>query len=438
MESRCAAAQVLAKVEQKKAFAAPLLEEALRSKAGETVPDRRLITELAYGALRVRPWLEARAQVYAPRGVGSLDPLSRAHLLIGVYQLFFSRIPPFAAVNTAVQAVTDLRGKAVASFINAILRKLARDAAQEGTISKEEAFRESSAPWVVEKLITAIGEEAARSFLYDAANIPPLCLRIENAQERDQWLVRFQQLMPHTTFALGRFSPYALLVEKGGGVQRLVGWDQGKWSIQEEGSQIVPLTLGVRPGDTVLDVCAGRGGKTALLIRAAGHQGAVDASDVSPSKLKMLVDELKRLHLSPRDCFQRDWTQKEGILRVYQRILVDAPCSGIGTLRRRPDLMLRRGEEGLGDLPALQLAIAEHAAAQLARGGRMVYAVCSILREEGEEVIERLLQRMPALQLVHFEEGIGQMLAGVSPFLRLLPSVHGTDGYFLASLRKID
>jgi 16S rRNA (cytosine967-C5)-methyltransferase len=196
---------------------------------------------------------------------------------------------------------------------------------------------------------------------------------------------------------------------------------EGAWSIQEEGSQTVALALGAREGETVLDACAGRGNKTAILARAVGPSGAVDAADAHPKKLGQLGRELARLGLAARHTFAVDWSVGAGgIETVYDRVLVDAPCSGIGTLRRRPEIALRRESADLALLASLQTSIAARAAERLKQGGTMVYAVCSVLREEAEDVVERLLAARPALALENTH--------------RLLPHVNGTDGYFIAVL----
>ncbi|HEX7603638.1 MAG TPA: Sun protein, partial [Polyangiaceae bacterium] len=149
-----------------------------------------------------------------------------------------------------------------------------------------------------------------------------------------------------------------------------------------------------------------------------------------------LQSELGRYGLAARGTFAVDWTVGSGdVTGTYDRVLVDAPCSGVGTLRRRPDLLLRRTEASLGELATMQLSILEHVAPHVKPGGRLVYAVCSVLREEAEDVVERFLAAKPGFSLVPFDAEALATLALDAPTLRLLPPLHGTDGYFLASLR---
>jgi 16S rRNA (cytosine967-C5)-methyltransferase len=173
------------------------------------------------------------------------------------------------------------------------------------------------------------------------------------------------------------------------------------------------------------------------LARAVLPGGAVDASDLHETKLDRLRIELARLALSPRTTYAVDWSVGSGeVTALYDRVLVDAPCSGTGTMRRRPELASRRGEADVSALTALQLAIASRSADRLRVGGTLVYAVCSVLREEGEDIVARLLASRPDLTASPFAGEAAAALAKDACTLRLLPYVHGTDGYFLASFHK--
>jgi 16S rRNA (cytosine967-C5)-methyltransferase len=193
------------------------------------------------------------------------------------------------------------------------------------------------------------------------------------------------------------------------------------------------LALGTRPGEVVLDACAGRGNKTAVLARAVGPGGAVDACDAIVGKLDRLREELSRVGLAPRDVFSIDWTVGSGsVPRAYDRVLVDAPCSGIGTLRRRPDMAQRRHRSDLAAFARMQVAIVSRAARHVRAGGSLVYVVCSVLREEAEDVVDGVLSACGDLSRAPFDAEGARAIAGEAPSFRLLPQVHGTDGYFAA------
>ncbi len=434
--AREVAANVLARVESDAAYAAAALDAEIERAVELDPRDKGLATELVYGSLRVLPWLTARIERHAAKGIGKLEPHSRAHMILAAYQVaFLSRIPAFAAVSEAVSGVTARSGPKVGAFANAVLRKVAADAAREGP-SYAAAAASSVAPWLIASLTRALGEEGARAFVAAGAEPPPVGLRVEDESPgaRDAWLARLREASPAATFELGQASPIAILARGAGRIEHLPGAAEGKLFVQEEGSQVVALALGARPGEHVLDACAGRGNKTSLLARRVLPGGAVDACDLHVSKLERLKKELARLGLAAGQTFVVDWTAGSGDVEgTYDRVLVDAPCSGVGTLRRRPDLALRRTEADLGALAEMQIAIVVNAAKQVRPGGRLVFAVCSVLREEAEDVVAALAVRAPTLRPAPFDAPELRALAGDATTLRLLPNVHGTDGYFLAS-----
>ena len=426
------AARVLVRVEKDRAFAAAALEAELARAVQMDARDRALATEITYGALRVRPWLEEELGKRADKGIAKQDPIVRAHLCVAAYQIFFlSRVPAFAAVSECVTAIRRIKGERVAAFANAVLRRTARET-ESAKPSKRDAIVASTAPWLRAALARVVDADA---FLEASTETPPVCLRVEDAGARDEWIAKLRTAAPDATFDAGKLSPHAIAARDAGKPQALPGYAEGAWSVQEEGSQLVALSLGARAGEIVLDACAGRGNKTAMLARVA----TVDACDLHASKLEALARELARVHLSVRATFAVDWSVGAGdVTDRYDRVLVDAPCSGVGTLRRRPELQTRRAAEDLAALASLQLAIATRAAERVRPGGRLVYAVCSVLREEGEDVVAALLAARSDLEPAPFDADAARAICADAPTLRLTPNAHGTDGYFLASFRRRD
>jgi len=427
--ARDIAARVVARVDEEQSFAAAALEAELGRAVQLEARDRALATELVYGSLRVMPWLLADIGRHVPKGIESVEERVRAPMVIAAYQLWFTRVPAFAAVSEAVETVRRMRGPRVAAFANAVLRKVAERAAGERATEpdamREKAIVESTPAWLRAALARAMPEEEVRALLAMGAEPPPVALRVERAEERDAWIEKLRAAVPGATFEPGRISPLAILARGAGRPQSLPGWSEGAWSVQEEGSQAAALAVDAREGDQVLDACAGRGNKTAILARRVGATGAVDACDTNPTKLARLEEELARLGLHVRATHAVDWTVGSGdVTGTYDRVLVDAPCTGIGTLRRRPEIGLRLKEQDLVDRPRAQLAIATRAADHVRRGGALVYVVCSVLREEAEDVIDALLRARPELRPTE----------GGS--FRLLPHVQATDGYFVARLTR--
>ncbi len=434
--ARSVAAIALGRVTTEGAFAAAALEAELVRAVQLDPRDHGLATELVYGTLRVLPWLEARLNAYARKPVATLPEPVRSHLALAAYQLFFMRVPAFAAVNEAVSAVREALGERMSAFSNAVLRKVATEAAAATPELLQQARLASIPVWLRDALIASVGDEGARGIL-GGSEAPPAGLRVERAAERDGLLETLRAARPSASFEPGAVSPLSILARGAGKLEALPGHGEGAWSIQEEGSQAVALSLGARPGESVLDACAGRGNKTAILARAVGETGSVDACDLHTKKLARLKDELARVGLSARGLYAVDWSVGSGeVTATYDRVLVDAPCSGSGTLRRRPEISLRRKDNGLGEVAATELSILSRAATHVRPGGTLVYAICSVLREEAEAVVDALLASDPTLEaapiaapeLAHLAQGASQ--------LRLMPHLHGTDGYFIACFRK--
>lgn len=437
--AREVAARVLQRVEKEHAFAAAVLESELTRNVQLDKRDHALVTEIVYGSLRVMPWLRERLERFAPRGMGKLDARVRAYLVIAAYELAFTRVPAFAAVNEAVDAIRALRGDRVAAFANAVLRKLSAEASRLDDEARGQALVDSAPVWLREGLERSLSSADADAFLRAGAVPPAVALRVEAAEERPHWMRELQSAAVEARFEEGRISPLAILMRGGGKPQRLPGWAEGAWSVQEEGAQLAALAVGAQPGESILDACAGRGNKTAILAREIGDRGAVDAADALPSKLDRLRHELGRLGLRPRATYAVDWQVGSGeIVGNYDRVLVDAPCSGIGTLRRRPEIALRRTGDELGALAKTQIAIACRAAEHVRPGGTLVYVVCSVLREECEDVIDALIRTRSELEPAPFEqEGpVAAITGALASSFRLLPHLHGTDGYFVARLRS--
>ncbi len=423
--ARDVAARVLVRVVRDASFAAAALEAELgRTKLDDR--DRAFVTELVYGTLRVLPFIESEIDARAKKPTSGLPWDARAALWIAVQQIFFMRVPVFAAVDETVTAVRKAGGAKMSGFANAILRKLAAAPKPE----RATAIFESCPRDLRDPLVRALGEDGARQFLGEMTP-PPIGLRVRSEDARDAMMKRLAEARPNAELSPGRISPLCIDARGVGKPQSLPGYAEGELSIQEEGSQLIALAVNATKDERVLDACAGRGNKTGVLALSGAK---VDACDRDPRKLARLSEDLARLGVSA-NAYAVDWTVGSGdVTGEYDAVLVDAPCSGVGTLRRRPELALRE-RTPLAERTALQRTIALAAAKHVARGGRFVYAVCSVLREEAEDVVATF--GAAGLEPTPFVNESAKNAAGDATSLRLLPYIHGTDGYFLASFRRV-
>jgi 16S rRNA (cytosine967-C5)-methyltransferase len=370
--------------------------------------------------------LTSRLEALAPRGLPA-DVRIRAHFLVAAYQiLLLDRVPAHAAVDAAVNAIKAERGDKVGGFANAILRKLAGG----GRISREQAVLESVPRWLMEELTRAVGADEARALLGmaegSADSEPRVAIRVVgNRADSLEWI---------TSAEKGRASPLARLVPRGGNLFRRPGYAEGAFVVQEEGAQVVALALGAREGERVLDACAGRGQKTTLLRERVGPKAELWAADLYGEKLAVQALEMRRLGLVPAKTAAVDLSVGTGELPVgFDRVLVDAPCTGTGTLRHRPEILYRLGPDDPARMATLSEAILRRAGGLARPGGRVVFAVCSVLTAECEAVIERVSD---VLAPAPFDapEVLPLLRTPSDTTLRLSPVHHKTDGFFVKSL----
>lgn len=426
--ARDVAARVIERVLKDSAFASAALDAELARAEELGAKDRALATELVYGSLRTRVALEERLSRLAKK----LDPkdyVLKSQLLLAGYQLLLlDRVPAHAVVDHAVEAIKRARGPRVAGFVNAVLRRLS----SESKLDAGDAALASLPPWLKSALEAALPADEVRALVSPSAgdNAGPLGIRVR-VGVADGALPAWLQDVP-----CGNWSPIARRPGSVGDPRRLEGYGEGAFVVQEEGAQVIALAVGAKPGMRILDACAGRGQKTTLIADqlCASEDSELVACDLHGSKLKALKQELKRLRLPDVQTHAVDFSRGTGDLSSgFDRILVDAPCTGTGTLRRRPEIALRLTAGDPSRMAELQASIVRHASDLLSPEGLLIYAVCSVLPEECEGVLERVADM---LEPAPFQAPDLPWLAPDCTRLRLLPGEHGTDGYFLACLRK--
>jgi 16S rRNA (cytosine967-C5)-methyltransferase len=450
--ARRIAFEILRRVEAEGAFAADLLHA--RLEVTMDARDRALATELTLGVLRFARLLDFLLERAAARPVARLDREVRLALRLGLYQLLFlSRVPAHAAVNDSV-ALTRLSGKtSAAALVNAVLRRCSRDRLAPGDLSRlvpaelpaEErlGILHSHPDWLVRRWLARFGEPATIALL-EANNrpAPPACIVHPGADRAS-----VAAALENAGFSVepGRLLRQALLVH-GGNLADTEPFRRGWISIQDEASQAVALLLAVAPGGRVLDLCAAPGGKTAILAHAAGAAGLVVSADRYAHRLRALSEQLSRLDLANVSLVALDGAEPLPFGIGFDRVLVDAPCSGTGTLARNPEIRWRLRPEDLSGLAEKQLRLVTCAVERLAPGGRLVYATCSLEPEENEQVVAALLRAAPGLRPARAAEALAQHLApGVSAenlfdargFFRTFPPQSGTDGFFAAVVERI-
>jgi 16S rRNA (cytosine967-C5)-methyltransferase len=457
--SRKIAFDVLQRVEAEGAYASDALHAELDAgpAAAKLKPeDAALATELTMGVLRWRRLLDLLIERHTKKPVERLDLPVALALRMGAYQLrFLDKIPARAAVNESVELVKRARKSSGAPLVNAVLRKIAADAKSPadkflppGIAAAERlAILHSHPTWMVERWLARFGEPRTIALLEANNRAPQLSLSIHAPEQRDEIIRALEK-------SGLRIEPGTLLksafAASGGSPARTQAFRAGQISIQDEASQAIPLLLGVRAGDRVLDLCAAPGGKTATLARATGKNGTVVAADLHAHRLRAMAAQLKRLGLQNVQLIQLDATNALPFRETFDKILVDAPCSGTGTLARHPEIRWRLRPEQLAESREQQKLMLANAIEKLAPGGRLVYSTCSIEPEENEDIIAHFLSSSSTVRAVPAAEAAKTLASHLAPhvdaseffaaaagFFRTSPSAHRTDGFFAALLEKM-
>jgi 16S rRNA (cytosine967-C5)-methyltransferase len=430
-------------VDRDEAFADIVLDRALREASFPDPRDRALLTEIVMGTLRRRGAIDYALLPFLSRPLEKTDAYVRNALRVGAYQLYYTRIPDRAALNETVAAVKAARGGGAAGFVNAVLRGILRAGRTPAVPPRGDPRRaaaELSAPGpLVEALERTMGGEGARAFLLSCLEKPPFTVRANPFRATAAGLLSRLASEGMEPFPC-RFAPDGIVLGKPPAVHSDAAFRQGAYLVMDEGAQLIAPLLSPAAGDRILDVCAAPGGKTTHLSALAGGKAAITAADVSAMRIRMLRDTLARtaapgIHTALND-FSR--APLPSSCRAYDKVLVDAPCTGMGVIRRNPDAKWRFRPEGPEGMARIQASILRNAWEAVRPGGLLLYCTCSPLREEGEDVVRGFLSSAPDAALADPPAGWpGPADAWTAEgFLRLYPHIHGTDSFFGALIKK--
>ena len=442
---------VLRRVAAEDAYASDLLYAGLES--GIKKADASLATELTLGVLRWQRLLDFLLQRYLEGRSNPLDLEVRLALRLGLYQLrYLDRVPQHAAINESVELVKRARKSSAAGMVNAVLRRAtaeARIAGEElerlipaGTAAEERLGIAHSHPtWLVARWVKFFGKERTIALL-QANNQPALLTAAALEEETSE---RVAQSLRKSDFEVtpGRWLRGALQIG-GGNPGSAEAYRLGQVNFQDEASQMVAHLVDARDSQTVLDACAAPGGKTILLSRAVGPRGHVIAGDIHEHRLRVIQQQLRRTGITNVETVALDATRGLPFSNGFDRVLIDAPCSGTGTLSRNPEIRWRLKPVGLDEAQRSQTAMLRNALAA-AKSGWVIYSTCSLEPEENEDVIAEALAESPGWGVISGKAALAPHLRNADEaerlftgdgFFRTFPPEHGTDGFFAAVLTQ--
>jgi 16S rRNA (cytosine967-C5)-methyltransferase len=439
--ARSVARQVLARVGEG-AYASLALAGEL-DRAGLGSSDRALATELCYGVLRLRRRLDRALGSCAPRGLDRLDHRVRDTLRLAAFQLLcLERVPAHAAVNDAVEEVKRLRGARLGGFANAVLRRLAQQGEPPAPDPAADLVAHlvewhSYPEWLARLYLTELGPEGALALAAAQNQAAPVWLRANPARGgREAAALAVTAARPEAEVTPSPDLPDALRLRGGANPGDLAAYREGLVTVQDLGAQVVGHLCGAAPGERILDACAGVGGKSTHLASLAGGNAVIEAADRSARKLGLLAEHARRLGAEGVAPVEVDLTEPGPRLApAYDRVLLDAPCTGLGVVRRHPELKWRRVAADAARLAELQARLLDALAPRVRPGGLLVYSVCTITPEEGAGQVARFLAHHPDFT----RDPPPPLLApfvGADGRVRTLPHRHDADGFVAARLRR--
>lgn len=443
--ARALALDVLTKVEQQHAYSNLLLNQMLKKHRLER-QEVGLLTEIVYGTIQRRHTIDYFLERFVAKGVEKLQPWVRNLLRLSFYQLYYlERIPSHAIVNEAVNLAKRRGHKGIAGLVNGVLRNALRS--REQLVIPEQldpiqriALVHSHPAWLVARWIQQYGEETAEA-MCAANNLPPHVSVRVNTMKVDRAAL-LQDMQEHVNASASVLAEDGIVVRDGGNMALSSWFEAGLLSIQDESSMLVAPIVAAKPGMQVLDCCAAPGGKTTHIAQTMNDEGVIWANDIHPHKQALIDEQVKRLGLSSVKTVVGDAKRvgEHFTERSFDRILVDAPCSGTGVIRRKPDLKWLKHEGDIKPLPEVQLSILSAVAPLLKENGVLVYSTCTVEKEENEGVIRTFLDRHPQFELDrsiarHLPQHVSDQIAADDGMLRILPHYFNTDGFFIARLR---
>jgi len=446
--ARAAAYDILLRVERESSYASELLHSSAYQSL--STADHALVTELVMGVLRWRSRLDGEIARASSQPIPKLDLEILLALRLALYQFrWLDRIPQRAALHESVELVKRARKRSAVPFVNAVLRKLsvtapvAMASPDEMSASVDDLAREFAHPlWLVDRWTRQYGHASAQAICQHDQSIPAAAIRLRDPDAEHQLLQENISLLPGGVLASARRV-------QAGDIARTKAFRLGQVVIQDEASQLVAELLGsTQSGIRILDCCAAPGGKT-LAIADRNPNSTITAIELYPHRARLLQKLLRlresaaHIHIVVADARHLPASY------AFDRILADIPCSGTGTIARNPEIKWRLRPEDLKELQQRQIAILRAALDHLAPGGRLVYSTCSLEKEENEEVVEPALAEANVVRLLDCRAELESLkVAGEltwpdpasltrGPYLRTIPGLHPTDGFFAAILERI-
>ncbi len=438
------AAEALMEIMTEEAYNNMTLRRLLRQNGAMPRQDRAFVTEIVNGTLRNLIYIDHVLNTFSKTKTEKMKPWLLAVLRSAVYQMYFMDVPDSAACNEAVK-LAGARGYAsLKGFVNGVLRTAAKKKQEipmpEKGTAEYLSVAYSHPLWLVRMWVAYYGYEETEAICAYDNQSPDVTIRVNTLKTNKADL---KQMLAGAGVEVkdGLVSENALHLTKTADLSRLEAFQKGLFHVQDESSQLAVKILDPQKGESILDMCAAPGGKSFTTAETMENEGKLVSCDIYEHKIELMEEGAERLGIGMMECRVQDGAEAEEEQEWFDRVLVDAPCSGLGLMRKKPDIRLKKDGNEIDSLTGIQREILENAAGYVKKGGVLVYSTCTLCRKENEKNLEWFLKNHPEFEvedITRFLPEDWNVETAEKGYLTLLPHKTGTDGFFISRMRRKD
>lgn len=436
--ARQVAFEALLKIHRDGAYSNLVVDSLLKENSDMDERDKAFVCNIVYGTLDRLILIDYNLGLYLNQPVKKLKPELHTILRMGTYQLLFmDKVPSRAAVNESVNLAKVNKSSFAASLVNAVLRRVSDNGVRLPEGGEDDpaylAVKYSCPQWIISLWIDAYGLENAVALAEKALEPAPIVIRVNTTKISPDELI--WKLAEEGVIAeKSNVVPEALVISNTGSVEELEAYKQGLFHAQDIASQLCCAALDAQEGETVFDLCSAPGGKTFTTAEKMNNTGVIRAFDIYQSRVELIRNGAKRLSLDNVYSYLSDAAIFNENYGMADRVLCDVPCSGLGIIRRKPEIRFKNQSE-INSLPEIQYRILCNATKYLKSGGRLVYSTCTLNPKENSEICDKFLAEHPDFSAVDVLPEL-QRYSENDKYLTLMPHIHNTDGFFIAAFRK--
>lgn len=432
----------LVTIEKEKTYAQLLLKQMLVPMEGR---DKSFVTEVVYGTLKYQLRLDYIINYFSKTPVHKMKPFIRQLMRMSVYQMFYlDKVPTSAVINEAVKIAKKRKFSNLSGFVNGVLRQIDRKRDEMIYPEKEKdllsylSVKYSIPTWILQEWLLAYSVDCVEQICASLNKRAEVCIRINSLVTTKE---EVEQILTKENIILepGKLLKEALYIHHVDNLQTMPSFKKGMWTVQDESAMLVAQVVSPQPGEHILDMCSAPGGKSLHMAELMQNKGKIISADVHEHKLELIEKNANRMQISIIHPVLQDGTSlRQEWIQAFDRVLLDAPCSGLGILKRKPDIRYHKHKEDLQAIVSLQKQLIQNAVKYVKEEGILVYSTCTISPQENEEMVKEIIKNF-SLELCDIADTIPEVLKDCykeKGMLQIYPFVADTDGFFIACFKK--